>query len=739
MLKNTAGLEAAEWIRDQRFSREQNVKNVHTFFRKNLEINGGEMVSAKLTFTADDYCKIYINGALAAIGPAPGHIDNYYFMSMDVKEMIQNGDNYIAVHCYYQGLMNRVWNSGDGLSGLKLLLSIKYHDGHEQEIATDHSWRCFDCQAYQSDITMGYETQYAENIDMRLMPADWKEIKFDDSGWNAPEALNNYPHQLKAQTTLPLCLKKIYPARTLNLKENCCLIDFGREVAGYTVVNASGASGHVMEIRHAEELNSDGSARYKLRANCEYQEFLTLSGRGKDKIDFFDYKAFRYIELINYPGFPACDDIFVIERHYPFDNAAELKTSDNTLDRIWDICSLAVKLGTQDSYLDCMTREKGAYLGDAYVTGLSHLYLTGKSEMLKKVLRDFAESAKYSPGLRAVWPGAFEQDIADYSLLWIPLLHEYYMWTGDADFIRELLPVTDGVMEYFRAYENSEGLLENFTGKPVMVDWPKNLRDDYDDPGLMGDNQAQKGINTLINIYYYGTIAAAQKIYTAAGNNEQAAENLKKADAISLMLKKRFLVVNGFTDSDSSKHISLHTNALALMFNMVTPDEAKLIIPVLKQKRIKCGVYFSFFLLKGLCNYGEAEFAYELMTCDDVHSWQTMLKDGATTCMEAWGLEQKWNTSLCHPWASAPIYMTAAEVFGLKPKTPGWSEINFNPEVPESVKYGSISINIPQGKVTVSFSRPDGEIKFDVKVPAKCRIIVNKAIAMNEQPCNKSN
>jgi hypothetical protein len=359
--------------------------------------------------------------------------------------------------------------------------------------------------------------------------------------------------------------------------------------------------------------------------------------------------------------------------------------------------------------------------------------------MLKKVLKDFAESARYSPGLRAVWPGAFEQDIADYSLLWIPLLHEYYMWTGDSDFILELLPVADGIMQYFCAYENSEGLLENFTGKPVMVDWPKNFRDDYDDPALMGDNQTQKGINTLINIYYYGTIAAAQRIYTAAGNNEQAAENLKKADALSLILKKRFLGVNGFTDSDSSNHVSLHTNALALMFNMVTPDEAKRIIPVLKEKRIKCGVYFSFFLLKGLFNYGEAEFAYELMTCDDVHSWQTMLKDGATTCMEAWGLEQKWNTSLCHPWASAPIYMIAAEIFGLKPKTPGWSEIDFDPEVPESMKYGSISINIPQGKVTVAFSRQNGEVKFDINAPEKCRIISNKIIVRNLQLASKSN
>ena len=39
--------------------------------------------------------------------------------------------------------------------------------------------------------------------------------------------------------------------------------------------------------------------------------------------------------------------------------------------------------------------------------------------------------------------------------------------------------------------------------------------------------------------------------------------------------------------------------------------------------------------------------------------WCNMLAEGATTLYEAWGKEQKWNTSLCHPWAAAPILILA--------------------------------------------------------------------------------
>ena len=706
------------WIRNKCFPED---KNIHTFFRKNVDIDDSEINQAQLTFTADDYCKIYINGKFVVSGPAPGYIHHYYFMEMDIKKYLQPGKNCIAVHAYYQGLKNRVWNSGDGLVGLKVSLNIDYINGRNQKIVTDNFWRCYDCKAYQSERTFGYDTQYAEDIDMRLIPKGWKEVDFDDSIWKVPEIVNDYPHILKEQPTAPLSWGKIFPDKITALVKDNYLIDFGREVVGCLQLRATGKSGHVMEIRHAEELNQDGTARYKLRANCDYQEFITLSG--KDWIDFFDYRAFRYVELINYPVNLTMHDIFVMERHYPFDNASELDTSDDILNRIWGMCSLSVKLGTQDSYLDCMSREKGAYLGDAFVTGLSHLYLTGRSEMLKKVLTDFAESAKFCPGLRAVAPGAFEQDIADYSLLFIPLLYEYYMWSGDLDFLKQTLPVVDGILEYFSKYENKNSLLEDFAAKPVMVDWPRNLRDDYEDQGLMGGCIPQSGINTLINLYYYGTISGAGKLYRSAGNMKKYVICEGKANTLKKNLKTNFMGDKGFVDTDSSSHISMHTNALALMFKLVSRMEAKVLISILKEKRIKCGVYFSFFLLKGLFNYGETELAYDLMTCDDIHSWQTMLNDGATTCMEAWGLDQKCNTSLCHPWASAPIYMIAAEIFGLKPANPGWDKINFDPKIPKSMSNASICINIPQGELKVSFVRNEGKIKFNIKTPKNVQVI----------------
>ena len=35
-----------------------------------------------------------------------------------------------------------------------------------------------------------------------------------------------------------------------------------------------------------------------MRCNCNYQEFWSLSGDGIDELEFYDYKGFRYVEVI---------------------------------------------------------------------------------------------------------------------------------------------------------------------------------------------------------------------------------------------------------------------------------------------------------------------------------------------------------------------------------------------------------------------------------------------------------
>ena len=64
-----------------------------------------------------------------------------------------------------------------------------------------------------------------------------------------------------------------------------------------------------------------------------------------------------------------------------------------------------------------------------------------------------------------------------------------------------------------------------------------------------------------------------------------------------------------------------------------------------------------------------------------------MLRECATTCFEAWGKEQKWNTSLCHPWACAPISILIEDIAGIHLTEQETKGYRWEPHIPEALPF----------------------------------------------------
>ena len=110
-----------------------------------------------------------------------------------------------------------------------------------------------------------------------------------------------------------------------------------------------------------------------------------------------------------------------------------------------------------------------------------------------------------------------------------------------------------------------------------------------------------------------------------------------------------------FVDAPSSSHTAVHSSIFPLLFGIGTEDKelrARLISHIKEKKLTAMGVYMAYFALAALKNAGEYELCRALAT--DEGAWLNMIHEGATLTFEAWGKDQKWNTSLCHPWATAP-------------------------------------------------------------------------------------
>ena len=620
--------------------------NRHILFRKKAVF--GKASKAILKITADDYFKLYINDVYVTQGPPPSYPDHYYFMEIDVTPFLKEGVNTFAVHNYYQGLINRVWVSGDLRS---MFWCELYLDG-KVALVSDESWLTATHTGYSSCGIIGYETAFAERYDSSAKEVGFEKELFDDSQWQPASIYKQTDYILQKSPIQPLSVylkKPIYTER----KGEVLFVDFGQEMVGYLRAKAKGKQGDKVLLRFGEELNPDGSVRFDMRCNCRYEEEWILSGK-EDVLDQFDYKAFRYCEIM-IPEGASVRDVEMQVRHYPYEKKAVYETDNEQLRKVLQLCENTIKYGTQEVFVDCPTREKGQYLGDVCVSGRAQCVLTGDTTLIKKAIIDFCGSAFICKGVMAVSTSSFMQEIADYSLLLPALILWVYKRDNDKDFLRLTFPYITGVYEYFMQYSQEDGLIEGVKEKWNLVDWPDNLRDGYNFPLT---KPIGYGKHNVLNAFWIGFLKAYQDICEILGEAVNIAiDNVEKSFINAFYNKETGL----YCDSTQKTHSAVHSNVLPLLFDigMSETKERKIVEYICQKKLTSMGVYMAYFTLAALMKHGEREKAELLAT--DKGAWLNMLEEGATTTFEAWGKNQKWNTSLFHPWATAPLIVFAKD------------------------------------------------------------------------------
>ncbi len=632
------------------------LRNSHILFRRTftLEDVPGKAV---LYLTADDYYKLYINGVFVTQGPAPGYPFHYYYNELDITSYLHAGENLIAVHTYYQGLNNRVWVSADHRH---MLCAALYCDDRET-LVTDPTWKYACHTGYRSDRTFGYDTQFAEDFDSRAPEVGFERPDYDDSQWEHAVLRLHTDYVFSPQPTRQLDVYEIKPAhirRTVSPAGTITLDgDVGFECIGALTLRAKGLAGTRVVIRCGEELQDDGTVRYAMRCNCYYEEFWTLSG-GEDVLIPYDYRGMRYFQIILPAGCSVTDDDIRMQvRHYPYNEAVSCPTDDETLSRIWRLCADTMKYATQEIYMDCPTREKGQYLGDGTVSSAAHTLITGDGAMMKKALYEYARSTFITDGIMTVAPCSLMQEIADYSMQYPHQLLWYYRHTGDRKTLTELAPYCERAAAYFRRFDRGDGLLES-VDTWNLIDWPENLRDNYDFPA---EKPIGPGVHNVINAFWYGMLCDMDEIRTLLGQPADKAYT----DSVGAAFVRAFYdrEQHLFTDAENTRHTASHSNFLPMYFGLdtLTDDAAArdTIVDLIVTRGYCMGVYMSYFMLSALCRAGRRDLALDMMRSPD--GWCNMLAEGATTLYEAWGKEQKWNTSLCHPWAAAPILILADE------------------------------------------------------------------------------
>jgi hypothetical protein len=307
------------------------------------------------------------------------------------------------------------------------------------------------------------------------------------------------------------------------------------------------------------------------------------------------------------------------------------------------------------------------------------------------------------------------------------------MYTGNTELIERYYEP----LKYKSLYElsNEDGLITStkvdaeFMGKLGFPDgYKKPLTDIVDWPGANFNRSKTKGerdgfvfkdYNTVINSFFYENMKIMAEFAKILGKTQEAldfeyrAAKAKKAVNEQMFDKERGIYVDGI----GTDHASLHANMMPLAFGLVPEEHFDSVVNYVKSRGMACSVYGAQFLMDGLYNAGESDYALDLLTDTSDRSWYNMIKIGSTITLEAWDNKYKNNLDWNHAWGAVPANIIPRGLWGIKPKTPGFEVATIKPQM-SRLKSSEITVPTVRGQIKAKYTHKGARLQiYEIEIP----------------------
>ncbi len=362
----------AKWICHPDDNRETRLVPV---FRRQFEVRQG-LKTAALCLTAHGLYEAELNGLVVTKDKfAPGFTSYYHRIQLqeyDVTVLLHEGENEL---CITVGDGWWRWNNNFGCTlALWGELTLTYADGSTQVIATDERFQVGSGPIIKADLQMG------EVYDARVKTSDWRSAVLC--------AEHTEGHLIKNQS-VPVREKERFPGKPTQDSAGNLVIDFGQNIAGYVKMTLRNTQpGQVVHLKHGEGLDPDGKFS---TANCDggknpFQE-ITYICKGAEVEEYTPHFAvfgFRYalVEGIEDADFEA------VAIYSDMKNTGEFCCSNPLINKLVENARWSQKGNFLEVPVDCPTRERNAWTGDAMIYCRTAAYFMDILPFFKKWLAD---------------------------------------------------------------------------------------------------------------------------------------------------------------------------------------------------------------------------------------------------------------------------------------------------------------------------------------------------------------
>ena len=691
----------------------------YVFFRWQQYIKADEVEKVLVSATAASPEKsrqyvynLYVNGN--NVGSGPSRIDNntLYYNTYDVTGLLKNGQNVVGAICYSE--------SGHAFLGQ---ITVYYKDGTKKVLSNTgndkDAWKALrvDSAFGNGSASVGtgnYYTQAAENMNSKNYPHGWLEENYSVSSWDIPilsKGCDDY--QLEPYSSENMMRYNVIPKSVKKLSEGNYLVDFGKEIVGSLGLEIDSESEQSIQVYYGEELDSDGNVRYEMGTGNNYSESWTLT-QGKQKLETVNMKTFRYVQSKGRVEITE-ENVTGLQIRQAFsEDASDFSSANSVLNDEYDLAKYTIKTTNQDMYVDTQSRERQNYSGDLLINMMTSFSMEADYTLA-------AHSLDYALN-HPTWP-------AEYLLYSVQAAWQYYLYSGDIDFLNEHYELLKESVSQFSV--DSTGLVKE-PEKSILVDWPKAERDGY----KMSDSY----YNTVLNAIYSGTCGDMRHIAETLGNTSDAEVYQNLSDTVkSNMISKLYNADTGrYADGMNASeervdHYSQHATVFALAFGIYdSQNMADLLVDSIREDGLnQTSVYATYFMLQGLYRSNQGMLARQIMSdpsnYEGSHTWANMMyRVGATLTAEAWDNSIKSNMSYSHPWGTAPGCWLVKGLFGISPRSGAYRTFDVKLQ-PGGVEQATVKVPTLNGNIDASYQlNGNGMISLQITIPSnsEARILI---------------
>lgn len=722
------------------------------YFRKDLDLPA---VPARYVVhvTGDNRYKLYVNEQLVSLGPAKGDATHWNYETVDLAPYLRDGKNVIAALVYHEGPTKPdsqiTVEAGFLLQG----------EGESAGLFTDKSWKCVQDPSYSplTPIVNGYYVAGpGEKIDMNAAIPDWNKADADLSAWvpareggegepmNVLNSEQTAAHKLRPSTLpqmerTPFALGEAFTVPAHSKKE--ILLDNKVLTNAYFNLRMSGGKGAKVRIGYAESLYIPSSEQRPAPTEEELagipeehrywayipqvigkgnrnetegkifigrEDVLISSGAKDQQFTTLNWRTFRYVRLqVETAEDPlAVDGISGTFTGYPFTRDARLDTDRQELKDILDIGWRTARLCATETYMDCPYYERLQYLGDTRIQALVTLY-NSKDDRLVKNFLYLADISRSADGItKSRYPTTIPQHIQPYALSYIYAMHDYLMYGGDPQFVLDLLPGAEQILNYFSRFQLPDGRVKNLPGWNFS-DWVNDRKDWQNGAPRRGAD----GCSILMDLqllYAYQMVAEMEAV---RGNTWAEATYKAKAAQLAESVKKAYWNAGKglFADRVEQDQYSQHGNALAILCGIVDDPKAMARKLMTDDSLAQCTIYYKFYLYQAYVKAGLG---------DDYLNWLDIWRENMAMGLTTWGEDANvfGTRSDCHAWGASPNIEFFRTVLGIDSDAVAFKRVRIEPHLGDLKEIGG-TMPHPAGEISVHYKVKGKKLQVEITLP----------------------